>query len=105
MSVFLYEQLVSLKDSINVTCDHFYESQNVPVELRLPKLNTVNEAMAAYYEYENEKFFLEQDGGGFNTHTRPFQLDQTWLIAQIFGSQDSLAASVNAVGEKEPISE
>jgi len=34
-------------------------------------LKTINEAMMAYYHYENEKFFLEQDGGGFNNLTRP----------------------------------
>ena len=84
----MYDQLNCLKDAINLTCERFYDTANIPAESRLPGLATVNEAMAVYYEYENEKFFLELDGGGFNIHTRPLQLDQSWLIAQIFGSQD-----------------
>jgi hypothetical protein len=55
--------------------------------MQQPFLKTVNEAMMAYYEYENEKFFLGLDGGGYNVLTRPFQLEQDWLVAQIFGSQ------------------
>jgi len=63
-----------LMESINQTCSYFYEANQVAPELHYP-LKTVNEAFMAYYEYENHKFFLSLDGGGFNTLTRPLQLE------------------------------
>lgn len=44
-------------------------------EHQLPKIMTINEAMKVYYQYENEKFFMNLDGGGYNIGTRPLQLE------------------------------
>lgn len=90
LGVFLWEQFAKLRDSINQTCQYYYEINQIPQELQLPPVDLISESMQVYYQYENEKFYQELDGGGYNTLTRPLRLEQTWLIAQIFGSSESI---------------
>ncbi len=95
---FFHSNFYNLINNINVMRRKLYTYKELPNnEVKEIDKSKWTEGFSIYYSYLNMKWRVEQDGGGFNAHTREIKLEKKHLAHKIFQDDTQTAEALQLI--------